>query len=158
MARENLVNMKRAWTDMMVLFVGHGRRYTVEALSEASGIPASTIYAIRRGTHMPKWSEAMELLKHLPTSAADMVLAPAGLAVRPIEGEACNYSLIADLGRTTAHFTDALEDGKIDHREEAMAEPLVRAVVARGTAWLAARDQNKGRASLSSIPVKGKVS
>src|SRR3546814_20557643 len=78
------------------------------------------------GEYSPTSPHAWALLSVLPKSAADMVLAPIGYTVTQQEGGACHGQVGSALGRAIATITEALEDGRIDHRERLILDAALR--------------------------------
>jgi hypothetical protein len=114
--------------DAMRLYVGAGRRFELRALAEATAIPDSTLKAYRAGDMLPTLVNLLKLLAVLPRGFAAQVLQPIGLTVIAREGvrDPDDHAVAADVSAATASITEALRDGRIDHRERAALRPMMR--------------------------------
>jgi len=105
--------------DAMRLFVGSGRRFSVNAVSAATGIPARTIKSYQQGEAVPGLGNLLRIFAVLPPEFAEMLLAEAGLCgVRPAEQVApCGYKAMAQLSARIHRLSTAMKDGRINHQE-----------------------------------------
>lgn len=78
-------------------------------------------------------------------SALDEVLALYGVRLAPLEADASgDFATIADSAALVATFTDALRDGRRDHRETCAIAEQARKVVPTLTAIIGEADQIRG--------------
>lgn len=78
-------------------------------------------------------------------TALDEVLALYGLKLSPVEAEAGqDFTTIADSAALLATFTDAMRDGRRDHRETIAIAEKARGVVPHLTAIIAEADAFRG--------------
>ena len=126
----------------MGAFVGRGLAWSVDALAAETGIAVSTLRDYLAGHATPGLPNLLKLLTALPSEFADMVLMPAGLGGcrRLAMGEAGPLTLNAKASELVAMIGLHLEDGRIDHVEEAQQVPLVRRLRAACDRFLAGRD------------------
>lgn len=122
--------LKRRLTDAMNLYVGRGRRFSVQALADASGLPVGTVQDIKDGMYVPKTHALLRLFRVLPPAFADMVLELADLggcarlsAAAALPSPA---AAIAEMSERVALIAGHLADGKHDHREMLAEIPEVR--------------------------------
>lgn len=114
--------------DALHLFIGRGRRYSAEALGEATGIPARTIYSYMQGA-TPSLHNMIRLMAVLPPAFANHILASAGLGgARRMDcgGDACGQTHMARMAARMHKLADALADGRVDHREARDLAPEFR--------------------------------
>jgi hypothetical protein len=121
---EQVKNTREVFKNIFALYVGQGRRYSVETISDATGISAATLNKYRRGESCPEWPQAVAIMGALGPAFASAILAPAGLGgVRKVEEETTDaghmLSRMLDEGAALAR---AWEDRRIDHREAADLE------------------------------------
>jgi hypothetical protein len=97
---------------------------------EASGIPEATLKQYRSGDIALPAGRFVQLAAVLPAGFADQVLALAGLAVIEREGRRAgdDHALAADVSTALQVLLEALRDGRVDHRERAALQPLLREV------------------------------
>lgn len=129
---EQVRNVRAIFRDNLVLFVGAEKRFEVEAVAGASGLSVDTIRSYLRGATCPEWSNAVTLLRILPTEFATAVLRPAGLTgMRRIDGGITSGETLRDIAQAAATLATALADGRIDHTElPAIRRELTEAMVA----------------------------
>lgn len=137
-------NIQQAWRSIFLRYVGNGKHVSFASLEEKTRVKKASLHAMAAGEYNPRCIEGMAILACLPQTAADELFRTIGYKTRHLEGETCNHGLMGTVGRTVQHFTAALEDdGRIDHKEEADAEPLVRELHDKSGQWLARRSNNK---------------
>jgi hypothetical protein len=114
--------------DALRLFVGAGRRFELRAIAESTGIPESTLKAYRAGEILPTLPNTLRLIAVLPRGFAAMLLEPLGLTVvaRHVASDSDDHAIAADVSAAAAVLTEALRDGRIDHRERAAMRPQLR--------------------------------
>lgn len=114
-------------------FVGKGLYITRAALSEASGVPSSTLASYAGGTAMPLHA-ILVLSHHLPAAAINMMFEPAGKRLCDAEQKDANWDAVAaSASMLTFEICDARSDGQIDHVERARLRQRARAVAAQLT-------------------------
>ena len=80
-------------------------------------------------------------------SALDEVLALYGFQLSPLTGEAAiDFEIIADAAALTAEHTQAMRDGRRDHRDTIRIADRARPVVAQYTAIIREADSIRGAA------------
>ncbi|HEY8343354.1 MAG TPA: hypothetical protein VIK75_10250 [Calditerricola sp.] len=125
-AVEQPVNTSETFKDAFSLFVGPGKRFSVEAISEATGIGVRTVKSHLWGETTPGYAALMAYMRVLPDAFVTMALAPAGIAAvqrtEPDENVCGHKTLSAMLSRS-AMLAKALEDNRIDHREALQLAP-----------------------------------
>ncbi|MBF0169067.1 MAG: hypothetical protein HQL45_15705 [Alphaproteobacteria bacterium] len=129
---EHQRNTRSVFRDALSLFVGQGKRFSVEAIAAASGIGTATIHAYLNGRSCPEWVNAVALLNVLPVEFAAAVLRPAGLAgLTRIDGEVSAAETLGQVAEGVASLATALADGRIDHQElPRVRQELTEAMVA----------------------------
>jgi hypothetical protein len=112
--------------DALHLYVGRGRRYTVRALSEATGVPERCIEAAKCEPSDPEYrplklEDLVSLARFLGAPFASAFLAPAGLGAFELSGQAPlpkvlasadPHEPIAEKRRRLIRELAALEDGE----------------------------------------------
>ena len=128
-------NFRRA----LDLFVGNGRPYAVEALAEVTGIAVNTLYAYKRGEMNPSFCAVMELIAALPAGLGNMLLAPTGLTggAKPEDANGDPRILHTSVCSTALALAEALEDGRVDHREEQTLKPILHRLQGDVNSYLA---------------------
>lgn len=87
----------------------------------------------------------LDFLRADPT-ALDEVLALYGFQLAPLDASAMiDFEIIADAAALTAEHTDAMRDGRRDHRETIRIADKARPVVSRYSAIIAEADQLRAR-------------
>ena len=76
---EHLRNTREVFRTNLNLHVGAKRRFTVEAISDATGIGCDAIRRHLRGETTPDLGNLLAYMAVLPASFASAILAPAGL-------------------------------------------------------------------------------
>lgn len=147
------MNSRNPWPDVLRLYVGAGKRFTVEALADATGIPQRTIYSYQSGEHAPRWEHVLALITSLPKQAGDMAMAPAGYRLEPLDADGADHmEVLAAAASLTSGIADALaDDGRVDHREAARIEPLAQEAHDAAGRWLAKRRGAKDAAPLRMV-------
>lgn len=128
---EQSANTRHVFRDTLALFVGQGRRFSVEAVSAATGIGVDAIRSYLRGQSCPEWCNAVGILNVLPAEFAAAVLRPAGISgVRKIDAETTPAETLREVAEGAAALATALADGRIDHTEwPAVRKELTEAMV-----------------------------
>ncbi|MBN8292845.1 hypothetical protein JI664_12795 [Rhodobacter sp. NTK016B] len=112
--------------DALRLRVGRGKRYSVAALADATGIAPRTIESYMQGA-TPGLNALLSLMSVLGPSFTSDILAPAGMTAQsadPCEPE--DRKLLSGLCQFNASLALALEDGFVDHRERAALRGLAQ--------------------------------
>lgn len=135
------MNTRNPWPDVLRLYVGNGKRITVAALADATGIPQRTVYSYMSGEHAPRWDDVLALIQALPKQAGDMAMAPVGYRLEPLDADDADHmEVLAAAASLTSGIADALaDDGRVDHREAAAIEPLAQEAHEAAGRWLANR-------------------
>lgn len=130
-ALEQDMNMSAArapeiFKDALCLFVGPGKRFSAEAIAEATGLDLRTIKAHRTGQSCPGLVALLAYMRVLPDAFTNMILVPAGKggasSLEPDE-DACGHKTLSALLSRSAMLAKALEDNRIDHREALQLAP-----------------------------------
>lgn len=123
--------------DMFRLYVGPGRRIPGWGpLSDATGVPLSSLKSYAQGTVMP-YPVLLRLIAVLPIEAGNMLLAPAGFKLAAIETDDDDWNGIgAEASLLTFEICDAQRDGRIDHVETARLKKRVATLVAKAASAL----------------------
>ncbi len=120
--------------------VGYAGGLSFADLSTLTGIKENRLYKMRAGTVTPGIGELVALMRHLGPEFTNQLIALAGQGgAHALDGDGCPMQAseaVLDFAHTvTAALAD---DGRIDHREEAVcvekaqrAAPLVNAVASR---------------------------
>lgn len=115
---EQTWNTRNVFRDTLALFVGQGRRFSVEAVSAATGIGCDAIRAYLRGQSCPEWANAIAILNVMPAEFANAVLQPAGLSgARKVDATSTAAETLREITEGAAALASALADGRIDHTE-----------------------------------------
>lgn len=123
--------VKQRLAAQLSLYCGQGRLYSLDDLAAATNIPARTLKSYRDGQSEAPSSNLFRLMAVLPAAFSVALLAPVGLACHRREDEgACDFAVSADLAAVMAKLTDALRDGRVDHRERAGLGPQARDLAA----------------------------
>ena len=107
-------------SDALRLRVGRGRRYSFSGLSEATGIAERTLESYARGENAASFGNLLALFSVLGPSFASDVICISGLIAR--EGtpdEPQHKRLLSGLTGMSALLAEALEDGYVNHQEDA---------------------------------------
>ena len=135
------------FADAFGLFVGRGRRFSVEALAEATGIPRRTIQSYKDGEACPSHANLILLLTVLPAAFCNEVIAPARLegAKRLEGGNPCTFAANESILGTAKRLGEMLaNDGRFCHREQMeIAKELFPKLIEDLQGWLAA-NKNAG--------------
>lgn len=129
------------FSDAFGLFVGRGRRFSVEALAAATGIPARTIRAYKDGEACPGHLNLITLMAVLPPAFCNEVIAPAGLeAARRAEGgDPCTYAANRAVLTAAQRLGEMLADGRFCQKDQdELAEVVFPQLIERLQGWLAA--------------------
>lgn len=144
-------DLKRRLTDAMNLYVGRGRRFSVQALADASGLPVGTVQDIKDGVYVPKAHALLRLFRVLPPAFADMVLelADLGGSVRlsAVAAPPSAASAIAEMSERVSLIAGHLADGKHDHREMLEEIPACRALIEVLSAYVARLERAAGQSA-----------
>jgi len=128
-----------AQADLFRLYVGPGRRFSWDALADATGIPLSTLKSYGRDkapSAMP-FHAALRLIAVLPPEAGNMMLAPSGYRLAPIEPDDSSWHEVGcEASMLTFEILDAEKDGRVDHREDAMLKRRLRTFIAKAEGML----------------------
>ena len=112
-------HLGQALQDIARLYIGHGKRFSVAALHDVTGIPAATLKSYFTGHVSIPAANLLKLIAVLPTEAGNMLIAPSGYKLAPLEdGEDCWESIGAEASMLTFEIFEAQSDGHIDHREK----------------------------------------
>lgn len=110
--------VRQRLTRLLGAYVGQGKRYSVELLADTSENEPRTIKAYRAGETMATADKLLRILAVLPVAFAAELLAPCGLRVTRLDGDAPPpLDMNADLASLLAILAEALRDGRVDHRE-----------------------------------------
>lgn len=137
---EHCANYSANFRRALDLFVGNGRPYPVEVLSELTGIAVKTLYAYKRGESQPSFANVMELIAALPAGFGNMVLAPTGLVGgrKPEDfGDPHAAALHVEVCKLAHSLAKMREDGIIDHIEDAELRPELTNLVEVANGYLA---------------------
>ena len=133
----------RSFADALRLFVGQGKRFTVEAVAEASGVTVRNILAYRGGECGATFENAMAIIAVMPPEFAQQALKSSGIIeVKKAEpdAKACARRLNTRLAQHAARLAEMLEDGRIDHQEEAELRRSLPELQAKITRYLASTE------------------
>ena len=134
--------VQERFTSAIRLYVGLGKKYSVEAVADASGIPYATMKAYHEGRNTPGLFNLLRIMAVLPPEFGNMILAATGYVLMPQDaGEATSLFLNRHAADFTSLCAQHLEDGRIDLGEEREQAPKVRALLAACTAWLKRHDR-----------------
>ncbi len=112
-------------------FVGPGLYISYAALSAASGISDSTLRSWAGGTSMTL-SSVLDLARHLPVAAINMMFEPAGKRLCDAEREDANWHAVAaESASFVSEICTALIDGRIDHVERHKLSQRAKAIAAQ---------------------------
>jgi hypothetical protein len=119
---------------------GFGQKYSVAEVAELTGIPERTIKSYHQGQACPGTPALLKLMLVLGPEFAGMLTELADMTVTHHgDDRVCSLSLNAHAAGLTALIARHMVDGFIDHREEAIQEPVVRELVQKANAWLIRR-------------------
>lgn len=112
-------DVKSRMASMLRLYVGLGRYIRFEDLAGATGDEARCLRSyVEADPPMIPLARALRVLAVLPPEALNMILAPLGYCVKPLETEsACVAQVVGGAARFVAEGAEALADGNIDHQE-----------------------------------------
>lgn len=136
-------DVKSRMASMLRLYVGLGRYIRFEDLAGATGDEARCLRSyVEADPPMIPLARALRVLAVLPPEALNMILAPLGYCVKPLEAEGgCIAQAVSSAARFVAEGAEALADGNIDHQEErrlagraAELLPGLQAIAAMGRA------------------------
>ena len=139
---EQTKHLNAAFRKAMTLYVGRGKAWSAEEISEATGISCNTLYAYGRGETAPSFASALTLMSVMDSRFANKVLSPTGLTAHRVD-EMDNDTLRAnaEISRVGARLADMLRDGRFDHMEKAEIRehlfPVLRDAINQ---WLAAEE------------------
>ncbi|MGI9412096.1 MAG: hypothetical protein ACR2PM_00390 [Hyphomicrobiales bacterium] len=142
----------RRFANALNLFVGRGRRFSVEAVAEATGIPRRTVQSYKDGEACPCHVNLLAMLAVLPAAFANEIFAPCGLeGVRRAEGgNPCTFAANESILTVAQRLGEMLaNDGKFCHREQMeIAQKLFPKLVEDLQAWL-----NGHRSAADIVPI-----
>lgn len=136
-------DVKARSATMLRLYVGQGRYIRFEDLAGATGDEARCLRSyVETDPPMMPLARALRVLAVLPPEALNMLLAPLGYYVKPLETEGgCIAQAVSGAARFVAEGAEALADGNINHQEirrlaDKAAEmlPGLQAIAAMGRA------------------------
>lgn len=140
---ELMRNGRAVFRDALALYVGRGRRHSVEVFADATGLSRDQLGRWLRAETEPRVSELMVVVDHLGPEFANELLRGAGMggARRLDADELQAFDTLAELATGTASMAEALKDGRLDHRERAELAPQMAAL---GTHLIGAAAAMKG--------------
>lgn len=110
--------------DALRLRVGRGRRYTFQGLSDATGIPTRTLESYVQGA-TPGLAAFLSLCAALgPTFTSDVIGVTGQMAQDANADDPEHLRALAGLCGLAKMISDAVADGKVDHREAAQLRPV----------------------------------
>lgn len=143
-AAENSLTISRdaawdRWHRAMMLFVGKGKRHTVDEARKGTGISASVVYGWLAGPTSQDWrnphlGHVLSVMGFLgPEFSTEIVkLASQGAFWLPDTDETPPGVVAADLSEDTAAVTRAAADGKFDAAERRALGPVGRHLMVVG--------------------------
>lgn len=121
--------------DALALFVGRGRRYSVDAAAGAADIKPRTLKSYVEGKATPGLHVFLSLAAAMPLAWTNSILSLAGLRAERIEDDdVCAGSVMVTVARLNLALTEALEDGKLDHVERRILAPLLQQAITQQSA------------------------
>lgn len=133
-----VVSQDTAQTSLMSalnLFVGRGKRYSVEDVAEASGVCARTIDSYRRGDAMPSIERYQSLCAVLGQAFFAATVKHMPFEVRSTDpSDITPPQLLTELLSASGSLATFLEDGRVDHMEKAQLKPILADLRERITA------------------------
>ena len=134
---------QRTMASAMNSHVGQGRAWSVEGLSQTTGIPVSSLKAYRAGEQTPGLHYFLRLSSALGPEFTNQVLAPIGIggAHWLDNDEVHSLGLSAKASGLAAMICEHAEDGRIDHRELLEQVPAVRYLHTECGAFLAKHEK-----------------
>lgn len=130
---------KNNFAELLRRYVGRGKdRIAVEDFADDTGLSPRRLYGLMSGEFQPNLTDLIQIGQKLPSEFLAQALRPAGVvdvskAQEPLNNGAVLQSRVCHMASKLA---DALEDGRIDHRERAELEPLLRRLIEDGRAYL----------------------
>lgn len=119
-------------------YVGRGRPYTQELLSERTGIPVSTMADHLAGKTTPSLHALIAYMRELPEAFSSAILEQANLfAVRLPDSAPTDGELLRASASFNSDVCEAMADGRIDHREGAELAPKAFNVASMNAAFAA---------------------
>jgi hypothetical protein len=118
---------QRALEDAMRIRVGFGKRFTFSQLEDATGIPERTLRSYCGEGATPGMNALLSLFAVLGPSFTNDILALTGQTAQPSSAaDPEHMRIIGMMGTLTAMLSKSLEDGHVDHREEAQMRPFAQ--------------------------------
>ena len=114
----------RTIEDALRLRVGRGKRHSFPGLSDATGIPTRTLESYVQGA-TPGLAGLLTLFSVLGPSFASDILALCGQTASSGSTDDPEYMrTLGALCSTAAVISEAMADGKVDHRERLEIQPI----------------------------------
>lgn len=115
--------------DAIRLRVGRGKRYSFQALSDATGIPLRTCESYVHGA-TPGLAGLLSLCAVLGPQFTSDILGLCGQTAKSADADAPeHFRVLSALGELTSEIAEAVADGHVDHREAAQLRPLAQGLI-----------------------------
>lgn len=122
--------------DALALFVGRGRRYSVDAAAGAADIKPRTLKSYVEGKATPGLHVFLSLAAAMPLAWTNSILSLAGLRAEPIgEGYSDGPMVMCSVTKFAARLAEMLADGRINHMERAALPAMLRSLAEQLLAW-----------------------
>lgn len=122
-------SVRETLADGLRLLVGHGRKYSVAQIADATGDGVSTIKSYLQGRQLPTADHLLRLIAVLGPGLGNGLFRLIGMELRVVDtDDASLLDVHADNAALCAAMAEALRDGRIDHMEAARLQPLLEAL------------------------------
>ncbi|SOC13848.1 hypothetical protein SAMN05877809_10725 [Rhodobacter sp. JA431] len=119
----------RRFEDALRLRVGRGKRYSFDALSDATRIPTRTLESYVQGV-TPPLHAFLSICSVLGPSFTSDILAACNQAAHEVNpGDPEHLRVVASLGELVTQISMAVADGYVDHREAAQMRPIAARLI-----------------------------
>lgn len=135
-----------AFARALRLRVGRGKLYGFAALAEATELPERNLRAYADEENAPPLHAVLSVFSALGPGFASDVLAAAGMEAQLVEPAAPEHQkLLTAMMRLASDLSEALEDGRVDHREEAALRGPAQQLLEMLGAMAAKRGKRSGK-------------
>jgi hypothetical protein len=134
-------------------YVGRGKEFSYSEFAELTGQDQRTVEAHCRGESAPHlfvWLKYAAVLP--PAFAAELIEIVGLIGLREVGGTATAQGLHVLACDLNAMLARHLADGRVDHREAAEQEPVVRELHVMTGAWLELHQRGESRGATPQTP------
>ena len=127
-----------SFQDAMMAYVGRRKEFSIEQLSEETGIKARTLISYRDGHAEPPLRNFTAIMKAMPDGFKLMALKETGIIFVESAGpsEVCIGTLHYQVSRLTMDISEIRADGIVDHREVKTLQRRVPQTISYMNDWL----------------------